>query len=466
MNTLRDALERSASVDLDLVVDGAVLRFAQAWSEAVVTSPSQEPVVLKNDYASVRMILSSIAHDAPLISHQAGNTESTYPSGPGLTQQSSGTTGAPKSVFVCWQSLLTVVERSVERMGPFVPPVRVLSWLPLSHDLGLIGMLICPLVGIGLDQHRSGRVEVIRPESFLLHPPNWLKRCANERISMSAVTPSAIRVLRKHGCTISPERFSSLESVIVGGEFVDVDDLTWLEGQLHDSKVRQNVSKLRPAYGCAEAGLTLAMTERATIWRTRTVSCSGLAAGSLASGAKGDSIEIVGCGPPLTPSDLRIGGTVGNIEFRDSADAPWTDTGDLGFIDEGELFVAGRVGDYLNPYNGRVFFAPRVDRLIQDSLASVRAVVCAELDDTGRIGILVACRGLSNASNIAEAVALRFREIVGCSAYAIAVGHRRAVPMTPSGKVQRRAAAALLVSLCDGEVVSGLALVSVRQDSA
>lgn len=465
MSDLAAALERSASEDIELIVDGVAYRFSSLWTAASKNRADLGPLCLRNDISSINAVLTAIAQDllfTSLVSesaHQVGHFEAS-----GLIQQSSGTTGEPKSVHIDWQSLYRVIASTVERIGVFEPPVRTLSWMPLSHDLGLVGMLLCPLVGVGMEWHRSGTVEIQRPQTFVLHPSSWLRACFDKSVAISALTPSAIRALR-YANPHSPGALTALQSVVVGGEFIRAEDLAWLERFLANGVAPRKSFRLRPAYGCAEAGLTLSMTERGSSWRVMSASLQRIADGVLEESEGADALPLVSCGTPLAPTNLRIvGGSCGRIEFRRDSNAEWIDSGDLGYLSDGELFIAGRSGDFLRLSSGEAVFAPDLDRELRENDAGVRAAVACSVAGEPGIGLLVASRGTAD-QRVAAAcrVAQRFNELHGERPAVVAAGGRLCIPYTPSGKVRRLEAGSILNRLVGTESVPGVMLVSTKR---
>lgn len=291
----------------------------------------------------VAALLPPLATPVALTTELGRGPAASEPVGGGhLVQCSSGTTSDPKGIDVALTAVAHNVEAILERLE-LGPRCRTVSWLPLSHDMGLVGMLLATLVNLAPDRCDGGELTLLHPEEFLADPRVWFRTLADARATVTAGPAFALaRVLRLPH--LGGADLSSLEALICGGERIDPDLLGRFEAAATDAGGRPGA--IRPAYGMAEATLAVSITGREG-WRA--VSTPDAAGG------------LVTCGPPLSGTEVRIdhdgriavrspslfGGYVGG-DHRPARDADgWFRTSDTGRLDGRDLVVAGRCDDVL-----------------------------------------------------------------------------------------------------------------------
>jgi fatty-acyl-CoA synthase len=223
----------------------------------------------------------------------------------------------------------------------------LVSWLPLSHDMGLAGVLATAMT-LGME------LVIADPSTYLVDPTRWLLWCADYRGTL-AVAPNisysiAERQLKRSATTVD---LSSLRLCVNGAEPIDVDSF----GQFMDTAGAHGLTPTSAmcVYGLAEATLA--------------VSFAPLGAGlefdePAQAGMSWSSRKLAMVGPPLSGLELRISSTssrpligrdVGEIEVRGPSITPgyvgdyryrgidsWLQTGDLGYLHNGQLVVCGR----------------------------------------------------------------------------------------------------------------------------
>jgi acyl-CoA synthetase (AMP-forming)/AMP-acid ligase II len=302
-----------------------------------------------------------------------------------LLQFTSGSTGRPKGVRIPWSALeanLGAIHRWLEwRDGD-----AVATWLPLYHDMGLIGTLLTPLTG----QRSTWQVP---PIDFIRDPGQWLECFGEGRATISASPTFGYAYAARRVSPDALERldFSGWRVAIVGAEPVAPDSLGRFTAALAPRGF--SPTAFAPAYGLAES--TLAVTgvsagERAPILRIdHTPASSGEPVTVLERGLIGEPVEgagwMCGCGPALTGmhaevvddagraveelhlGELRISGT----SLCDGYDHPGEVerpeafvTGDAAFMCDGQVFVIGRIGDSIS-VRGRNIFAEDVDAALE-----------------------------------------------------------------------------------------------------
>ncbi|MFF0718336.1 AMP-binding protein [Micromonospora sp. NPDC003816] len=280
-----------------------------------------------------------------------------------LLQFTSGTTGAVRGVRVPRTALEANIA-AVRDWLEMTPDDATASWLPVHHDMGLVGCLLAPVV-TGAD------LWLLTPAEFVRRPSRYLECFGRAGARLTAMPGFGLaHVLRR----VRPEQLAGLDfrqwrAVIVGAERIPPATLTAFADLLAPHGLRREA--LLPAYGLAEATLAVTGLPLRTGWRQ----------------VPGpDGVPVVGCGGPVTGAEIAVvdddgrpvdDGTVGEIVVGGAsvadgyAGGPPFDgtvrTGDAGFLRDGHLFVLGRLGDSLKVH-GRTVFAEDVDAVLGAAL--------------------------------------------------------------------------------------------------
>jgi acyl-CoA synthetase (AMP-forming)/AMP-acid ligase II len=302
-----------------------------------------------------------------------------------MLQFTSGSTGRPRGIRVPFPALeanVTAIGRWL-RQGPDDPTA---SWLPLHHDMGLIGCLLTPVA------HQSD-LWLLPPPRFVRDPLAYLRCFGQHGARLSAMPTFGLQhiVRRVDPAALSGLDFSGWRAVIVGAERVSDRALEsfWRLLAPHGLDRRS----LLPAYGLAEATLAVTGLALDQPWTTLDVDATRLAVGArVATGQPGQpgTTRLVGCGAPLAGTRVRVRdlagrelpeGGVGEIEVSGSgltagyhrapagpAGTRFTGralrTGDIGFRWQGQLYLVGRLGDSLK-LRGRTLFAEDVEAALE-----------------------------------------------------------------------------------------------------
>jgi 1-acyl-sn-glycerol-3-phosphate acyltransferase len=283
-----------------------------------------------------------------------------------MLQYTSGSTGAPKGVVLSHDNILANL-RAMGKRVDVVPSDVFVSWLPLYHDMGLIGAWLGSLYyGIPL--------VLMPPQHFLLRPERWLWAIHRHRATVSAAPNFAFELCahRIPESAVNGLDLGSLRLAFCGAEPVFPETLERFATRFAAHGFRRET--LYPVYGLAENTLGLAFpppgrgprvlhVERDPfIRRGEAVTCP----------SGDDALAFVSCGLPIDGHELRIAdnddheladGWQGHVQFRGPSacagyfrnpDADralrhgdWHDSGDLGFIHDGELYLSGRVKDLI-----------------------------------------------------------------------------------------------------------------------
>lgn len=364
-----------------------------------------------------------------------------------IIQPSSGTTGEPRGVGLSHVAVRTNL-LMIEEAYAFGPDERLVSWLPMYHDMGLIGTVLAPL--------HLGSVTTHWPtSSFLRSPLQWLTLLSRVRATIAVVPPFALelsaRALARKGASYEGD-LSALATVIVGGDRLRPEVLELFIGGTERFGLR--ATSLCNGYGQAEATLLLASTPVGESPRV----------------VEAGSRLAVTCGRPAPGVELRVEDGSGELLARTPAamdgyvDDPamtaatlqdgWMRTGDLATFDAaGDLVLLGRLHDMVNrngirlsPHDFEVV-AARVEGVEPERVA---AFSC-EVD--GREQVVVVAETPTRADSDAIVLAVR-RELgdAGIPANAVVTVGRGALPRTTSGKLRRGAVREMYVA---GELTTG-----------
>lgn len=278
-----------------------------------------------------------------------------------MVQFSSGTTVAPKPVGLTHRQVIANVDAILD----FVPKDRGFkqagcTWLPLYHDMGLIGCVYTATIGLG-------PLALIPPEVFLSRPALWLRAISRHKATVSpapnfayALCAQRIKDSEMEGCDLSSWRIA-----MNGAEPVAPGALRAFRERFSRWGLRPEA--LTPVYGLAEAALAVTFSDTEQPFTTTKLDRAALAEGRAVPSP--DGAEHVTVGRPLRGFAVEIRddsgavqpeGLLGHIWARgpsimvgylDREEQPiqdgWLDTGDIGFLLDGELFIAGRAKDVI-----------------------------------------------------------------------------------------------------------------------
>ncbi|MEU5882011.1 AMP-binding protein [Spirillospora sp. NPDC047279] len=320
-----------------------------------------------------------------------------------LLQFTSGSSGAPRGVMVTWDNLEANSEL-IARSAGFDEDDTVASWLPLYHDMGLIGCFLTPIA-------QQANLLLMRPDHFIRDPARWIRCFAEAR--HTAAPPFAYSYVARR---VKPEQLEGVDlsgwkTAIIGAEPIDPHSLEVFAELLEPFGFSRTAFK--PAFGMAETTLLVTLDEVARDplavrpdneslafgQPVRILEQHGLGPRSV--GAK--TGWVVGCGTPqedvpvsIVDDDGRelaeghlgeivVGGESACPGYYAGAEGKSTRfaggkvfTGDAGFFHEGQLFVLGRMGDSIK-VRGRSVYVEDLEAKIAETtgLGKGRIVVTA-----------------------------------------------------------------------------------------
>ena len=387
-------------------------------------------------------------------------------------QYTSGSTASPRGVMVTQGNLLDnlaclrdVFQFSTESVG--------VTWLPHFHDMGLIGGLLQPV-------YAGGEMIVMPPSSFLQNPSRWLAAVSRYHAT-TMVAPNfayelcAQRISETERAALD---LSSVKVALCGAEPVRPATLTEFAEAFGACGFRKEA--LRPAYGLAEATLivsgrsdggapfTEAAVSAADLQQNRIrraeagaagsrvlVGCGGVAPGmkvtivdpeTCAPCAPDRVGEIWICGPSVAGGYWRKPEETQQVfgAYLASGEGPFLRTGDLGFLDRGKLFIAGRLKDLIivrgsNHYPQDLeYTVERSHRALRPSAGAAfsidadgaeRLIIIQEINDRASVAV----------EDVASAIRRALTESHEVYPGAIVLIAARSIPRTSSGKIQRYA---------------------------
>lgn len=365
-------------------------------------------------------------------------------------QYTSGSTSMPKGVMITHGNLIAN-EGIIQNAFEITANDTVVNWLPLFHDMGLIGGLLQPIF--------SGAISVLMsPRQFLERPVRWLEsisrfngtvsggpdfayRLCAERISEASIKGLDLRSWQLAFCGSEPIRYESYRA------FVE-----------RFNKAGFHEKAFYPCYGLAEATLLVTGGKKgagphiATLQGSTAMGCGCTQAEheirivdpELGTDTQGVG-EICVRGPSVSP------GYWNKPELTSEAfylfpQGPFLRTGDLGILDDGNLFVSGRVKDLII-LRGQNVYPQDIEQIIEREIDAVRKgrVAAFPVQDNGREAIGVAAEVTRTMQKIVVADALieAIRESIGATYFdaptVVLLLQPGALPRTSSGKLRRSA---------------------------
>ena len=382
-----------------------------------------------------------------------------------LVQYTSGSTGQPKGVALTHENLLANI-RAMGQASAVSGADTFVSWLPLYHDMGLIGAWLgCLYFAVPL--------VVMAPQVFLTRPSRWLRAIHANRGTISAGPNFAYELClaKIADAELEGVDLSCWRLAFNGAEPVSPATIERFTARFARYGFRREA--ITPVYGLAESSVGLAFPplgrgplidriDRDTFVRS--------GRGDPADPGEQDALRFVACGRPLPGHEIRVVDATGRelgdrregrIEFRGpsatagyfhNADATrslfhedWLDTGDLGYLADADLYVTGRVKDVIIRA-GRNLHPAELEEVV-GNLAGVRkgCVAVFACPDPGGGAEQLVVMAETRASDDEASAALRSEivsmtvDLLGVAPDDVVLAPPRTVPKTSSGKIRRAA---------------------------
>ena len=390
-----------------------------------------------------------------------GRPASPGPDDPAFIQFSSGSTSEPKGVVLTHGNILANA-RGASEAARFAASDVPLSWMPLTHDMGLIGFFIMMFAN-------GMQLNLMPTDLFIRRPLLWTALAARKRATLLSSPNFGFRhYLKVLGDRPAPaEDLSSVRYIFNGAEPINVALCEEFLARMQPTGLKR--SAMYPVYGLAEASLAVAFPEPGSEFRSLVLDRANLAVGEPAReaerGAPG-AVEFICEGRAIPYCELRVvddadaplpGRHVGHVQIRGENvtrgyfEAPevnaasftadgWLRTGDLGLVDRGELVITGRAKEIIF-VNGQNYYPHDIESIAQQArgleLGKVAAAGCRPAGaETDELTVFVLHRGsLEDFVPVAAEVTCLVNEHAGLEVSHVVPVKR--IPKTTSGKIQR-----------------------------
>jgi natural product biosynthesis luciferase-like monooxygenase protein len=385
-------------------------------------------------------------------------------------QYTSGSTGTPKGVMLSHRNLLhnsALLHRSFE----YTPDSVCVSWLPVYHDMGLIGGILQPLYG-------GFRCALLSPVSFLQRPSRWLEAISQYKATISGGPDFGYELcVRKiDPLQISDLDLSSWKTAFNGAEPIRVETLDRFTKAFEAYGFRKE--SFYACYGLAEATLLVSGSQNTEPPVIKSFQTEGLRENRCVE-IPSEGVEaqrLVGCGRNLQDIQVRIvnpdtrmmrppnevgeiwvsGDSVAHGYWNreaetsetfeaftsDSGQGPFLRTGDLGFLQGGELFITGRLKDLII-IRGLNHYPQDIEHTVERCHSSLRpgsgAAFSITMSEEER---LVVVQEASRSKSDYDGIIWQIRQSVAreheLQPFAVVLIRPGSLPKTSSGKVQRK----------------------------
>ncbi len=452
----RDLIEDYAHRQVGILKNAgarAIITFPEAMRVATLLRsrvPSVRPIVTAEDLVHARL---------------AGSIAAGGPREPALIQYTSGSTGAPKGVLLSHANLLANI-RAIGEAIQVRPDDVAVSWLPLYHDMGLIGSWLSALY-FGIP------IAILSPLAFLSRPARWLQAIHAHQATLSAAPNFGFDLCARR---ITDEEIGGLDLsswrlALNGSEPVSPETIERFSRRFGPWGFQAGA--MCPVYGLAEASVALTVPPPGAGPRIDTIGREAFQhTGRAVPAPAGEPapLQFVSCGRPLPRHEVRVvdrGGRPlgereeGRIEFcgpsvtegywrnptatRAARRDGWMDSGDLGYWADGELFITGRVKDLIKK-TGRNLYPQEVEDVV-GAIPGIRTGCVAAFGvhdpsvGTERLVVVAETRAREAAERdrLRAAVMDRVVAALGVPADVVVIVDPHAVLKTSSGKVRRSA---------------------------
>ena len=307
----------------------------------------------------------------------------TGPEAMALIQYTSGSTGDPKGVVLSHANLLANIRSMGEAMEISSSDIFI-SWLPLYHDMGLIGAWLGPL-------YYGFLTVIMSPLTFLANPSRWLRTISRYRATLSAAPNFAYELCCKniHDEDLAGIDLGSLRMTLNGAEAVSAVTIRRFSERFAACGFKPEM--MWPVYGMAENSVGLAFPPIGRKPRIERIGRTALARDGVANPAdsKDDTaLTMVACGQPIPRHEIRIvdetGREVadrheGQLQFRGPSattgyfrndeknrtlfSGDWLDSGDRAYLANGDVYITGRIKDMIIKA-GRNIYPHEIEELV------------------------------------------------------------------------------------------------------
>lgn len=377
-----------------------------------------------------------------------------------LIQFSSGSTGDPKGVMLTHSNILNNVS-GIMKGFDLRHEDNFVSWMPLYHDMGLVGFHLTPFC-------KGTNDYLIDPLDFVKNPGLYLDFMSSKSSVITGCPNFGQMIVNRYFARkTNPEwDFSGIRVVFNGAEPISIPTMQEFTGNM--SSFGYKPVAMLPCYGMAEASLAVTFSpydQKPEIVSFNRSKLLGKGIVELACGGD-DVMQLVSLGKPILHSRVKISGhdgseihdgTIGHVfvsgenvtqgyynnpeATADILKEGWLHTGDLGFIYEGNLYIMGRLKDIIF-INGVNFYAHDLEALALQvgGFSSGKFVMAGYFDETeGKDKVIVFLVASDNQASRDLFIALQqhFLKTVGLQLDTFVPIKSNDIPRTSSGKIQR-----------------------------
>lgn len=382
-------------------------------------------------------------------------------------QFTSGSTSKPKGVMLTHGNLShNAYAIMIEGLRKNDDDVGV-SWLPLFHDMGLIGFVIAPIMHVV-------PCVFLSPMQFLRRPSVWLNALHKHKGTITYAPNFAYALAVKR---VKPDEIEGLDLSTVrvagcGAEPIQAENLRNFAKRYASHGFKE--SAFVPSYGMAESSLAISFATGIPTDRVKPDPLWNEGRAIPADPSDDSALEIVGCGKKFNDHDLRVvhpetrevlgDRVVGEFEIRGPSvtsgyfdnvektrevlsEDGWLRTGDLGYTVDGMVFICGRQKDIII-INGRNYYPSDIEWVASkvEGVRTGNVVVFATNKpglDREAIAVVAEAKDLSNAEALAQAIRQEIQRATSLVVDDVVIAEAGTIPKTSSGKVQRSKARAL-----------------------
>lgn len=380
--------------------------------------------------------------------------------GVALIQFSSGTTRSPQPILLGAEALVANSRAVLSKFPGGAHNHSLVSWLPLYHDMGLIGCFLMPILA-------PGNLTLMGPEVFVVRPLTWLEALSNERATASSAPNFALSYCAERitEAEVKALDLSGWQIALVGAETVRPKTLEKFAE--HFAPAGFDPKAFSPVYGLAEATLAVTFSPlggglRTFSYDTDALACDGMAKpGSTASASLGKPLDGVQVeirldgqklpedvlGDVWIKSESLLSGYLVDGELTLPLTDGWLETGDAGFLHEGDLYLYGRRRDILL-LDGRNHDPVLVEEAAE-SMPELRrcCAFCLDTDTDEKDRLVVLCEVAKGFTGQVEAlkstIRSQIRKSSGLLPHTVELVIAGELPVTSSGKLRRGMAASM-----------------------